>query len=183
MIPQRVEKYRDVWSTVPGQVGLPDPYLVAAIGDRESLWGEALTPPGPTGTGDGGHGRGLLQVDDRAWPAWCAERDSYGDLLWQNPTENVRQGCRVLMTAWMFFLNWPATIAAYNCGRGRVQAVLTQAGRVVGPTDGDVDLLHILDFHTTGHDYVTDVVDRWARYKGLEGPIHFYTGGLYAVAS
>jgi hypothetical protein len=43
-----------------------DTALVVAIGIRESNLGRSLTPPGDrNGTGDGGHGRGLFQIDDR----------------------------------------------------------------------------------------------------------------------
>jgi hypothetical protein len=42
-----------------------DPLVLAAIVERESRGGEALSPPGPAGVGDGGHGRGLMQIDDR----------------------------------------------------------------------------------------------------------------------
>jgi hypothetical protein len=155
--------YRYVWSVVPGQLGLPDPYLVAAIGDRESNWGEALEPRGPQGTGDGGHGRGLMQIDDRAFPKWCAAYLSDGTLQWQDPVENVRQACRVIREAWLRFLSWPATICAYNAG----QAVADLVERSYPPGEAP---LAAFDAHTTGGDYVADVIDRWARYSlGVPG--------------
>lgn len=67
-----------------------DPALVTAIGLRETWLGtcRGYEPKGPNGRGDGGHGRGLFQIDDRHefktlipadgadWPvstqAWCA---------------------------------------------------------------------------------------------------------------
>ena len=43
-----------------------DTALVLAIGIRESNLGRSLTPAGDhNGTGDGGHGRGVWQLDDR----------------------------------------------------------------------------------------------------------------------
>ncbi len=161
-LPSWVEAYRDIWSSVASEMGVP-PFLVAAIGDRETKWGTAreLSEPGPGGTGDGGHGRGLMQIDDRAWPEWCAARGSDGEPLWKDPRENVRQGCRVIRAAWSRLLDWPATICAYNAGVGVAARVL----RTLPPGTPLNALVHALDLHTTGTDYVTAVLLRWANWQ------------------
>lgn len=74
-----------------------DPFLIFALGDRESQWGDALTPKGPGGTGDFGHGRGLMQIDDRSNAAWLAAND------WRDPYKNVRRGAEILLGKMRFF--------------------------------------------------------------------------------
>jgi len=85
-----------------------------------------------------------------------------GTPTWQDPVENVRQGCRVLRAAWLRFLSWPAVICAYNAG----QEVADLVERAFPPGEAP---LAAYDAHTTGHDYVADVVDRWARFQGRTG--------------
>ena len=80
--------------------GLP-PAVIAAVISRESGAGRLLGKWGsPPGTGDRGHGHGLMQVDDRYWPGflnldgkggeedfwrWCPGNVSFGTwLLWKN---------------------------------------------------------------------------------------------------
>jgi len=58
--------------------------IIWAIGSRESRWGLALSPPTPAGTGDYGHGRGLMQIDDRWHPEFI------GSGGWQDPQANIR---------------------------------------------------------------------------------------------
>ena len=83
------------------------PSIIAGLGSRESLWGLALKPKGPAGTGDfrerkfptpyrtghlppdGGFGRGLLQID------FDAHEFARGD-RWKDPLENILYGCKVL---------------------------------------------------------------------------------------
>lgn len=45
--------------------------------DRESLCGLLLSPKGPAGTGDGGHGHGLFQLDDRTHGAFIRTGGAY----------------------------------------------------------------------------------------------------------
>ena len=61
---EETKKYELIIRKVAAQYQIP-PALIAGIGSRESHWGLALSPVGPTGTGDNGHGRGLMQIDDR----------------------------------------------------------------------------------------------------------------------
>lgn len=93
--------------------------VLAAIMDRESLGGDALVPRGPTGSGDFGHGRGLMQIDDRAHPAFVATG------LWQEPAFAVLYGARLLRQNLDAFQgDYPAAIGAYNAGAKRVRFAL-----------------------------------------------------------
>lgn len=98
--------------------------------------------------GDGGHGHGLMQIDDRAFPDFIAT----GKAL--DPAANIHFGAQVLKAAnlWLHTKPNPALIAdlfpraayaAYNTGAGNVLKSI-RAGR-------DVD-------HTTAHSsYSADV--------------------------
>ncbi len=136
------------------------PSLIAGIGSRESNWGLILRPRGPEGTGDFppgrviGHGRGLMQIDDGAFPGWIATNK------WKEAEENIRFGCQVLLDNKKFFerslsgtgaLLLRATVTAYNAGSGNVKAAI-RAGR-------DVDSV------TTGRDYSKDVLNRAGWYQ------------------
>lgn len=124
--------------------------VVWAIGSRESRWGQALSPPTPAGTGDYGHGRGLMQIDDR----WHPEFIHGGS--WQDPTANILYGCGVLRdNVRRFRGNTPdwlrASIAAYNCGGGNVVRAL-ERGRDV-------------DYYTAHRNYSRDVLSRAGWYQ------------------
>ena len=149
-----------------GHFGLP-PAIIVALGSRESHWGLALSPKGPTGTADfaprpflgpyrdgplppdgRGFGRGLMQIDHdthefaRSGP-------------WHEPDANVRYACGVLrefrptlrrQTVLHGTALLRATLAAYNCGLDHVLRAVRQG----------LDL----DFYTAGRDYSRDVMDR-----------------------
>jgi len=74
-----------------------DPFLIYALGQRESRWGAALSPPGPAGTGDYGHGRGIMQIDDRSWGDWLNSND------WGDAYTNVSKGAEILKAKIAFF--------------------------------------------------------------------------------
>jgi hypothetical protein len=82
-------KYKALVQYCAQYYGLPVAIL-AGIGSQESRWGLALTPPGPTGTGDHGHGRGLFQVDDR----WHPKHIESGD--WQIPNKHIPYAAALL---------------------------------------------------------------------------------------
>jgi hypothetical protein len=78
--------------------------------------------------GDGGHGRGPMQVDDRTVPAEVQAQHSNGlDVEW-----NIHEGTKILAGKIQYFLDQgyplPAAthfgIAAYNAGQGAVGSVL-----------------------------------------------------------
>ncbi|MFA6239922.1 MAG: hypothetical protein WC655_03290 [Candidatus Hydrogenedentales bacterium] len=148
------------------------PSIILAIGSRESLWGLALRPKGPAGTGDWcprgfkknirkstmpddglGFGRGLLQIDYDAH-----EFARIGP--WQDPEQNIIHGGRVLGQSKRFLelkLKLPerdllrAAIAGYNCGPGNVLKA-AKAGMDV-------------DAYTAHKNYSADVLARAAWFR------------------
>jgi soluble lytic murein transglycosylase-like protein len=123
------------------------PSVIGGVGSRESFWGLILTPKGPTGTGDGGHGRGLMQIDDR-FHVFARTGN------WKDPEANIRFGCDLLADNRAVLKRegltgrglLRATLASYNGGLGAVLRALDQGV--------DVDSV------TTGRDYGKDVLDR-----------------------
>jgi soluble lytic murein transglycosylase-like protein len=138
-----------------------DPFLLAAIVDRESLGGEALTPKGPTGTGDGGHGRGLAQIDDRSHIGFTTATFADGGSLWQDPAFNLLYAARLLRNNIVAFNgNTRAAVAAYNCGNRKVARTLMS----LEPTTTEAERNKAIDALTTGGDYASDVLRRRERF-------------------
>jgi Putative peptidoglycan binding domain len=149
-----------------GRFGLP-PAIIVAFGSRESRWGLALSPKGPTGTADftprpflgpyrdhplppdrRGFGRGMMQID---YDAHEFARSG----PWHEPDANVRYACGVLVefrpvlrrhTVLHGTALLRAMLAAYNSGLDNVLRAVRQG----------LDL----DFYTGGRDYSRDVVNR-----------------------
>ncbi len=154
---EELKKYEAIVKKVAAQYNIP-PAVIAGIGSRESHWGLALTPPGAGGTGDGGHGRGLLQIDDR----WHVPFVQSGK--WADARENIIYGCAVLKTSIDYFVKkgWAAGsfqtlqagIAGYNCGPKRAFDGVQQG--------------YDVDYYTTGRDYSKNVLDRagWFQLQG-----------------
>lgn len=139
-----------------------DVATLAAICDRESLGGDALTPEGPAGNGDHGHGHGLMQIDDRSHGGFLAARFWDGVRAWQDPTFNVLFAARLLR----FNLNatdddLPLSIAAYNCGLKRARWTLQAKAAQI---NSETDRLAALDSVTAGGNYVTDVLERRSKF-------------------
>lgn len=69
-----------------------DPFVIEALGYRETLWGtaKALDKPGPAGRGDFGHGHGLMQIDDGTNGTWLQQND------WTDPYTNIKKGVKIL---------------------------------------------------------------------------------------
>ena len=113
-----------------------DPFLIYAIGQRESRWGNALSPKGPSGTGDVGHGRGIMQIDDRSFGpdangegkgnGWLAEND------WTDPYTNITQGAKILNQALKFFAS-NSSISGYTDG---TTVSITNSAKKLGVTAG-----------------------------------------------
>ena len=145
MWPARLEKWRREVEAAAAQTGVA-PELIAAVMDRESLGGLALTPQGAAGTGDYGHGRGIMQIDDRSHIDFTSSED------WKDPTLNILYGASILMrNLRMFGGDVPPAVAAYNAGTvrvGRLMAMVPAAS------------IEQLDLLTTGKDYVSDVLGR-----------------------
>jgi soluble lytic murein transglycosylase-like protein len=139
-----------------------DPFLLAAIMDRESLGGEYLKPRGPAGVGDGGHGRGLMQVDDRYHASFVAALYGRSTLyLWQDPAFACLYGARLLEENMARFGGDElAAVAAYNASSTRVSA--TRAN--LPPGASEAQRLAAMDSLTTDGDYVSDVLARRAGF-------------------
>lgn len=128
--------------------------VLAGILMRESRGGEALDS---MLLGDGGHGHGLMQIDDRSFPAFCQSED------WRDPDKNITFGASVL-DAKRSFLSQRlrlaadelerAAIAAYNCGEGRVLQSYFEG--------------EDLDTHTAHGDYSRNVLELAQAYAEQE---------------
>lgn len=150
--------YKPLIESLTAKYAWLKPAIVAGIGSRESAWGLALNPRGPGGTGDQGHGRGLMQIDDRY------HKDFINSGLWRNPQENIRYAIdQVLARNYDHLLrnsNLRGTdllrgaIAAYNSGLTSVKNAIAQGLDV--------------DHYTTGQDYSWDVLNRagWFQSNG-----------------
>lgn len=140
-----------------GKYFMLDPFLLAAICARESGGGVYLVPRGPEGTGDGGHGRGLMQIDDRYHGEFIARKLPDGRFAWQDARENIRYGAG-LLRQYLDQLDgdMPAAIAAYNAGPTRIGRVKRRLS-----IDAPLDIrLTAYDACTTGRDYARDVLRR-----------------------
>ena len=167
-------KYKALIDTAATQTNL-DPCAIGGIGSRESHWGLALKPAGPSGTGDfaqrrfptqfrtgplppdgAGFGRGLMQIDFDS-----QEFARTGG--WTDPGQNVLMGSKILagyrdLLQRKTTLTGPAllqaAVASYNCGPGNVLRAI-QDGRDI-------------DFYTAGRNYSKDVLNRagWFQLKG-----------------
>ncbi len=98
-----------------------DPFLIVAIGERESGWGTMLSPRGPAGKGDAGHGHGIMQIDDRSWGSWLASNP------WWDPYTNVTKGVQIFKGNLSFF-SGQGSVPGLASG-GRVTLGQTAAAR------------------------------------------------------
>lgn len=146
VIPADAEPYASVILQVSNEEGI-DPFIIVALGDRESRWGRLLIPQGPAGVGDYGHGHGLMQIDDGRWGDWLAASD------WRDPYTNVKKGAQILKSAISYLAAQGITggdlqvaaLAAYNAGEVRVAAAYAAGG------------IDAVDAVTTGADYGSSV--------------------------
>lgn len=134
--------------------------VLAAIGALESRWGLALSPPGSAGTGDGGHGRGLMQIDDR----WHVPFIQSGK--WVEANENIAYGAAVLKNSIDYIGKQAqmdmsqallrAGIAGYNCGPARALQALRQGLDV--------------DYYTARRNYSQQILNRagWFQLHGWD---------------
>lgn len=84
-------QYTDVFIQLGQESGI-SPALLAALCHQESGFGKYLSPQGPGGTGDSGHGHGLFQIDDRSFGEWLNNND------WSDPLTNGRKACEILLS-------------------------------------------------------------------------------------
>jgi hypothetical protein len=105
--------------------------------------------------GDGGHGRGIMQIDDRAFPEFANSSHS------KDPRHNILKGAEVLNGKRRFLskkgvtgdLLLRASVAAYNAGEGRVIQRIRKGESV--------------DSVTAHGDYSADVLARSGIFKNL----------------
>jgi soluble lytic murein transglycosylase-like protein len=141
---------------------------MAAIVDRESLGGDALSPRGnPAGVGDKGNGLGLAQIDARYHHRFCVAAFDTGELLWTDPTFNILYGARLLRRNFDATGSWPIAIASYNAGLARV----TRAAKLATPPGSLDAVIEAIDKVTTGGDYVSDVLRRCAQFSQTQDPV------------
>lgn len=131
-----LQTYRGIMEHIAAEAGI-DWTLPGAIAWRESDCGLALDE---NMTGDHGHGRGLMQIDDRSHPV--------DEMDWKDPWVNIGYAVNnVLMPEIKAFGgDVKAALAAYNTGRKRVKKAIA---RGEDP-----------DKYTTGHNYGKDVLLR-----------------------
>jgi peptidoglycan hydrolase-like protein with peptidoglycan-binding domain len=97
--------------------------------------------------GDGGHGRGVWQRDDRSW-------NIPGN--YDNDVHLQAEDAATLLTGNIRALGRAGGIAAYNCGAGNVRKALSRGKGV--------------DAYTAGGDYSADVLARLAALGGAPPP-------------
>lgn len=144
------QAYADVILQVAKETGV-SPFLIAAIGDRETGWGTSkdCNPKGAGCLGDSAHGHGLMQIDDRYHQVWLATHD------WTDPYTNVKYAIDSIFLPGLTQLQNDGfsgeqanqmAVAAYNAGVHAVE-VAVQGGQ--SP-----------DAKTTGANYSQDVLGR-----------------------
>lgn len=124
-LPRSGKPLADTILRVAREQGL-SPYLLAAIIQHESGYGTLLTPKGPGGTGDFGHGHGLMQIDDRTWGDWLASNN------WQDPYTNISKGAEIFRSSLSYFQSkgltgddlTNAAIAGYNANPAAVWSAI-----------------------------------------------------------
>lgn len=152
------------------------PYLIAAIMEKESYYGEGLRPKGPSGTNADGSDRGLMQINKVAHPYFTA---------WADPYESMKYGAKVIKDAKTYFASKPKTptvtvkAGGYANSRGvpagiyadprplsgdfllraAISAYNTGAGNVIQAVAAGRDT----DITTTGGDYAAGVLQRMNR--------------------
>jgi hypothetical protein len=131
------------------------PYLLAAICLRESgaSWGSGYDPKGSaTGSGDGGHGRGLFQIDDRYHRPFV-ESEKFAD-----PLEQARYALGIVRAAREWFKDASSGIAPDDLERAAVAAYNAGPGAVFHRLQSGENP----DQSTTGGDYSRWIMDKVA---------------------
>jgi hypothetical protein len=131
--------------------GLPR-FLLFAVASRETNMRNIL--------GDGGHGVGIFQRDDRAWrnmptPAGPLSSDAGKAWYLAHPRQQAEDAADLLLANRRTLRNWNAAFAAYNAGVGAVNRAVSNGRRP--------------DSVTTGGDYGADVQARLNTLRRLRG--------------
>lgn len=122
--------------------GLP-PFLLFAVASRETNMRNIV--------GDGGHGIGIFQRDNRAWkdytlPAGKLSTPAGRDWYLSHPRRQAEDAAELLKSNYRHLGTWLAACAAYNAGAGAVSRMQSKGSHP--------------DAATTGGDYGTDVLGR-----------------------
>lgn len=143
----RARKKWPFLDTISEQFGLPR-FLIYAVGSRETNLNPVYTQGS---TGDGGHGHGLFQLDDR-WHDIPAGFDT-------DPKAQATAAAKMLRANLGHYDGhvFPAC-SAYNCGIGNADAGITY--------HGDPDYWTT---HSGGVGYGAEVVARWQFLKQTYG--------------
>jgi hypothetical protein len=179
-----LDRYAEAFSVSGGTYNV-EPEILAAIAWRESMFGLALDT---FGLGDHGFGHGLMQIDKRSFPAWCAEwsktwlstmKVGSGISDSQDAQQELQCLCidkgavvfndkrRYIIAHVPSLAKKPPncrevvvpTLAAYNCGEGRVVKLL-----LATKAEPSLATEPITDSLTTGKDYGRDT---WARTQAV----------------
>lgn len=142
--------YRPYIEQAAGRYSWLDAAVVAGIGSRESAWGRLLTPRGPGGTGDGGHGRGLMQIDDRYHQGFIASG------RWSNPKDNIDYAIDQVLANYYSYLDQNTALDGRELLRGAIAAYNSGLSNVTRALSQGLDV----DHYTTGQDYSWDVLNR-----------------------
>lgn len=121
---------------VERRYGLPA-FLLFAVGSRETNLRNVI--------GDGGHGFGVFQRDNRSWHV--------GPSYLNDVRKQAEDAATLLKANYAALKDWKAACSAYNCGLGGTRKSLA-AG-------------HDSDYRTTGKDYGRDVMARRASLSAM----------------
>lgn len=165
-LPARLSQWSVHFAAAQLEFGV-DPFVLAAICDRESLGGEALKPKGQAGKGDfkDGEGRahGLMQIDRRFHATFLAMTLSDGRHAWMDAGWNIRYGASLLAhNLARAHGDYSLAIAGYNADFNRCKRALDG---LTGGKDMDKRRIRVLDECTTGKDYLSDVLARAKSYQ------------------
>lgn len=160
-LPQRIAQW------LPALLELEQRYRVhrllnGGILDRETRGGTdtGLDRPGPSGRGDGGHGHGLWQLDDRYHGEFLKKRLPDGRFAWEDPLEAGDYAMRAIFIPALRTFQGDVflALAAYNAGPDAVRAGMAKA-----PARSPIAMVHrAADLRTARGDYAQDVLYRMA---------------------
>jgi len=131
------------------------PSILAAIGSRESGWGLFLDS---NDSGDGGHGRGIMQIDDRY------HQDFINSKNWRDPGVNIQYAVDNVLAEYYSYLSKNTSLTGFDLLRGAIASYNAGPGNVVDAVNAGLDV----DAYTTGQDYSWDVIQRagWFQDNG-----------------
>jgi hypothetical protein len=151
-------RYRNEIETTAHRSGV-DAAVIAAIISRESGGGLLLSPAGPGGRGDRGHGHGLMQIDDSFFGEWLAANN------WRTPQQNIQKGVSILLDS-IAGVRALATEHALHAAEGELLA----AGLSAYNASAELAVLGLenqgrADAFTKNGDYAQDVLCRAEYYR------------------